>query len=180
MSKASKENSEVKLAFESMADIRVYELADITKISAMRGVAAEKAKRFASLCITSDELSNLLSVAIDGINQKQDIAQAISILHELKFRQEMICEENSILELAFIYLLIEGEDIDNPSEETNRLKSELCKKHSDLRGFFLTVGFKLAGLLSKRQGVDLLGYLEETKHLIIKMNRHINPTQAKS
>jgi hypothetical protein len=170
---ANQTNNTVKLKFESIAGTRVYELVDIGKISAMRGVAAEKAKRFASLNITHKELDSLLTVAIDGINQKQDIAQAISILHELKFRTSMICEENSLLDLAFIFLFLEGEDVDEPSEQMNAQKLKLVSEQPDLRAFFLTEAFKLAALLSKKQGADLLDYLEETKHLITLYNRHI-------
>jgi len=170
---ANQTNNTVKLAYTSIAGTLVYELVDIGKISAMRGVAAEKAKRFASLNITHKELDSLLTVAIDGINQKQDIAQAISILHELKFRTSMICEENSLLDLAFIFLFLEGEDVDEPSEQMNAQKLKLVSEQADLRGFFLTEAFKLAALLSKKQGADLLDYLEETKHLITLYNRHI-------
>ena len=174
MNQANQNNPLVKVAFKSIAGTLVYELADITHISAMRGVAAEKAKRFASLNITSEELTALLDKAIDGINSHQpNLSQAISILHELQFRNKMICEENSLLDLACIFLLIEGEDIDNPSEQVNKQKLELLHKEPDLKAFFLTEAFRLAGLLSTKQGASLLDYLEETKHLVTAMNRHL-------
>lgn len=170
---ASESNKNVKMAFKSMKGTIIYEMSDITRISAFRGVAAEKAKRFASLMLTSDELTKLLDAAIDGVNQRQDIAQAISILHEMKYRNSMICEENSLLELAYIYLLVEGEDIDVPSPEINKKKAELIRKESDLRAFFLSVALKLAGTLSLKQDADMLAYLDQVAPMVLKMNRHI-------
>jgi hypothetical protein len=167
------ENNELLNEVADFAGVKIYTLKDITKISAARGVSAEKAKRFASLCLTSTEMGQLLDVALEAVNKRQDIAQAISIIHELKFRHEMICEENSLLELAYIYLLIDGEDIDVPSNEYNAKKAKLVNERPEIKGFFLQWGLQLVEIFSKKPGVDLLSYLEETKHLMIKLSRHL-------
>ena len=168
-------NEHTELIYTSASGTPVYAMKDITQISAFRGVSAEKAKRFASLCLTEAELKSLLDKALDGINSKEkpDIAQAVSILHELKFRVSMICEENSLLELSYIYLMIDGEDMNEPSDEYNKKKAKLITEQLDLRGFFLRKALQLVDNFSARPGEDLLTYLEETKNLMTKLNRFL-------
>jgi aspartokinase len=163
----------VTVVYTSLAGTKIFAHKDITQISAFRGVAAEKNKRFASLCLTEDELKHLINTALDGINKKQDFAQAISILHELKFRSEMICEENSLLELAYIYLMIEGEDLEKPTQEFNKHKAALVEAELDIKRFFLQRALQLVGHFSQKPGVDLLNYLEETRSLMLKLSRFI-------
>jgi hypothetical protein len=171
---ASKSNPLVEPVFKTTSGIQVYVLKDLTKISAFRGLAAEKAKRFVTLNITESELVKLLNIALSGINQsKPDIAQAISILHELKWRTEMICEEKSLLELAYIFLMLEGEDIEQPSEDWNNKKAALVYEHRSTRAFFLQWAIGAAGNFSAKRDADLLGYLEETKAMIERLNRHL-------
>lgn len=171
----NKSNPSVEVAYKSIDGTVIYTLKDRTKISAFRGVAAEKAKRFASLCITETELNKLLDTAIEAVNKRQDIVTAIAILSELKFRNSMICEENSLLELAYIFLMLEGEDVDHPSPEFNRKKADLISKEPDLHAFFLQQALSLVDGFSQKPGADLLAYLQETKGLIEKMSRHISP-----
>lgn len=168
--KVSKNNEEVKVVYESAKGTAIYMIKDLTQISAFRGVAAEKAKRFASLCLTEDELKSLIHKALDGINKNQDFAQATAILHELKLRVNMICEETSLLELAYIYLLIDGEDLERPTEEYNKKKADLVASELDLKAFFLQTALGLVENFSIKPGVNLLSYLEEIKKLTVTMD----------
>jgi hypothetical protein len=167
----SSKNTSVEVVFESANKTKVYMLKDLTTISAFRGLAAEKAKRFASMNLTKDELNKVLTMAIDAVNKKQDLVTAISALHELKFRSEMICEENSLMDLACIYLMITGEDIEHPTEEFNKKKIELANSQPDLKAFFLRGALQLADNFSKKPGADLLVYLEETKTMTQRLHR---------
>lgn len=169
-------NPNVEIVVTGPKGIKIYKLKDITSISAHRGVAAEKAKRFAGLCLTEDEFKKVIARGIDAVNKRQDLVEAISILSELRFRAEMICEENSLLELAYIYLMIEGEDDERPTHEINKKKAELIEAHPELKGFFLRTALQLANNFSKKPDADLLSYLEETKSLADRMKRFTLPT----
>lgn len=170
MNKVNEQNPLLELAFTSAAETKIYALKDFRQISAFRGVAAEQAKRIASLCLTKEELTELLDQQMNAFN-KQDFAKATAIGFELKFRASMICEETSLLELAYIYLLIEGEDLEKPSEEINKKKAKLITEQSDLKGFFLRRALQLADNFSQKPGTDLLSYLEETKPLLLKLSK---------
>lgn len=169
-------NNNVEVVLTSKKGTKIYALKDLTTISAHRGVAAEKAKRFASLCITEDELKKIVNRGIEAINKNQDLVTPISILSELKFRVEMICEENSLLELSYIYLMIEGEDEEKPSQEFNRKKAEFLELEPELKGFFLRSALQLVNNFSQKPGVDLLSYLAETRNLVDRMKRFTQST----
>jgi hypothetical protein len=166
----NEQNPATQLVFKSITGTKVFGFKDLTQISAFRGVAAEEAKRIASLCLTKQVLTELLEEQKQAFN-KQDFAKAVAIGIELQFRNNMICEENSLLDLAYIYLMLEGEDLEKPSKEYNKKKAELIIEQSDLKGFFLREALQLAESFSQRQDADLLNYLEETKGLLLKLSK---------
>jgi len=135
---------------------------NILEISPARGLSAARADRYVGLKISENNLKDLLNVAIDGLNKDQNIVQAISILHELKHRQEFLCEENSILDLAGIYYFLKDEDPDFPSEAHNQKKREIWSKDEICRGFFLHMGLALTTKFSNTPEEDLISFLKST------------------
>jgi len=133
---------------------------NLLEISPARGLSAARADRYVGLKISEHNLKDLLNVAIEGLNKDQDIVQAISILHELKYRTEFLCEENSILDLAGIYYFLEDENPDFPSEHHNKLKRDIWAKDEVCRGFFLTLGLSLTTKFSNTPEEDLLTFLK--------------------
>jgi hypothetical protein len=133
---------------------------NILEISPARGLSAARADRYVGLKISENNLKDLLNVAIDGLNKDQDIVQAISILHELKHRQEFLCEENSILDLAGIYYFLQDENPDFPSEVHNQKKREIWSKDEICRGFFLQMGLALTTKFSNTPEEDLISFLK--------------------
>src|SRR5690606_41243114 len=97
---------------------------------------------------------------------RSDLAGAIACLHEINWRLETICEENSLLELAYIYCMLEGEDDEQPTQEWQKKKSELVKSEVDLKAFFLRMALDLVNNFSAKPGVDLLTYLEKVKEVL--------------
>jgi hypothetical protein len=133
---------------------------NILEISPARGLSAARADRYVGLKISEQNMSDLLNVAIDGINKDQNITQAIAILFELKHRQEFLCEENSILDLAGIYYFLQDENSDFPSEHHNQKKREIWSKDEICRGFFLHMGLALTTKFSNTPEEDLISFLK--------------------
>ncbi len=168
----NEDNTKVKLVFTSLKGTKIFTLVDITEISAFRGVAAETAQRYAKMNVTEKELKALISSYKANVNN-QDLVKAHSIIQEIDYRLEMICETNSLFDLAAIYFFIEGEDADMPNEIINAKKKELFDAEPDLKAFFLLASMSLTKRFSEQQGKDLLSYLEETKHLAERIYRYI-------
>lgn len=169
----NKNNPDIEIVYTSLKGINIYGFKDINEISPMRGVSALKAKRFASMNLTRDEIKRLIDKATVAINKKQDFVEATAILYEIGYRNRLICEENTLLDLANIYLMIEGEDHAKPTEEMSKKKKEICEEHFDIKCFFLQNALVLMNYFSQKQDESLLIYLEETKNLAERIYRFI-------
>ena len=169
------QNIKLKEIYSDALGNKWYCLTNILEISPARGLSAARADRYVGMKISEHNLSQLLNVAIDGLNKEQNISQMIAIVHELKWRQEMLCEENSILDLAGIYYFLQDENPDFPSEVHNQKKREIWAKDEICRGFFLTLGLSLTTKFSNTPEEDLLKFLnqEMTKELGEKIYKFI-------
>lgn len=153
------ENEALECSYTDQLGNKWYSHVNLLDISPARGIAAARADRYVGMRISQKNLFDLLGVAIDGINKKQDHVQATAIIHEIKHREEFLCEENSILDLAGIYYFLEDEDPDFPSERHAELKKEIWGKDELCRGFFLHMGLSITKQFSGTPEEDLVRFL---------------------
>jgi len=176
MNKAIESNPNVQLVFTSAKGTKIYALVDVMTISAFRGLAAEKARRFAQMNVSETELKELIGAYKKAVSAEQDFVKANSIIQEIEYRLDFICEENSLLDLAYIYFFLEGEDVEIPSNAFNQKKAEHAKLEFDLRSFFLRSALALTNKFSNSPEKDLLNYLEEIKTISERIYRYIQPS----
>jgi hypothetical protein len=170
---ANKDNPNVEVVFTSVKGTKIYALKDVMTISTFRAISAEKARRHAEFCISKGELTKLIQDMKDAVNLRKDFVELMSIVQEMEYRNNFICEENSLLDLSCIYFFLEGEDIEMPNDSFNQQKGMLAKAEFDIRSFFLQSALHLTKRFSEQQEKDLLLYLEEIKILSQKFHRHI-------
>lgn len=176
VSTANEKNPNVKVVYTSIKGTKIYSLADPLNISAQRGISAEKAKRFADMNLSESEMKSLIKEYKRSINIDQDFVRANSIVQEIEYRLEFICEENSIYDLAALYFLVEGEDLQQPSEGHNKTKREHYNNEADVRAFFLQNGLHLINKSSQLPEGDLLTYLEKVRAISERIYRYIART----
>lgn len=169
---ASKNNPLLRLAFESSKGTIIYCHTDPLTISVQRGLAAEKARRFAEMNLTEKELKALIKEYKKSVNDL-DIVRAHSIIQEMEYRSELICEENSLFDLSKLYYFIEGEDIETLTDDIAKKKKDIFNAEMDIRAFFLAAAISLTQKFSKKHESDLLTYLEETKMMSARLYRFI-------
>ena len=119
--------------------LRFYRFKNPEEFPALRGLAAERAKRFAAMNLTEKELRALVKECKMKAGQ-QDLVTAFAIIHEIEFRLDFISEENSMLDLACLYYVLEDESPDTPSAEANTRKLAYMKNNPDARAFFFARG----------------------------------------
>lgn len=136
---------------------------NVLEISPARGVSASKADRFVSLRITERNMKLMLDKAINAVNQKQDFVEMVGIVHELRKRLEMMCEENSLLDLAAIYYFLQDEDPRFPSQYHNDKKHKIWNEDELCRSFFLHMSLALTKQFSGIAEEDLLKFLMNTQ-----------------
>jgi len=170
-------NPLLALVHTSKNGIEFYSYADPLQISALRGVAAEKAKRFLDMNLTSRSLTELVK-EIKREAGAGDIVKAFSIVQEIEFRQSFLCEESSILDLVCIYFFLKDENPEEPSEAFNKKKHKVFEEDAQCRGFFLKIGLALCKKFSPKQEEDMLIYLEENQILSERIRRYIQPESS--
>lgn len=166
-------NPKLKEAYKTRTGVKFFCYINPLEVSALRGLGAEKAKRYMDLNITERSLKALLldCKTRAGAN---DLVGAFSVIQEIEYRVNFLAEEHSILDLASIYFFLEDEDPEEPSEVHNRRKHSIFEKDSEARGFFLRIGLSLAKKFSEKQEQDILNYLEENKILSERIRRYIS------
>jgi len=172
---ASETNPDVKEVFKTKSGVKFFSLHQPHAISAERGVAAEESRRYASLCLSKNEMKGLIAEYKKGVNN-QDIVYSHSIIQEMEYRLNYICEANSLFDLACLYFFIDGENIRTPSEAFNAKKKELFASDPEVRGFFLPIALNLMRSFSESQETDLVNYLEEMRSQSARISRYIPET----
>lgn len=166
------QNNKLTLVYTSKTGDEFYSYIDPLQIGAIRGIAAEKAKRFMEMMLTSRTLSELIK-EIKKEAGAGDIVKAFSIVQEIEFRQHFICEESSILDLVCIYFFLKDEDPEEPSEHFNKMKHKIFEQDKACKGFFLHIGLALSKRFSEKQEKDMLTYLEENRMTSERIRRYI-------
>ena len=105
---------------------------------------------------------------------KGDIVSLFGILSEIEFRLDFVGEEQTLLELASVYFLIQGEPADDLSEEWTNKKKNILKNDSDARSFFLSRAYLFTTKFSELSGKDFEKYLKENRTNAERINRFLS------
>lgn len=168
------ENPNLVIAYENAdKSIVFYSQKNPLQVSALRGIAAEQAKRFASMCLTKETSLELIKEIKRSINLEQDFVKGFALIQEMQFRLEMICEEDSILELVKLYYFLPDEDPDVPNDSQNKIKSKIIKENPDVKAFFLQIGIILLDKFAMKSDADVLLYLDRTRAIAERIKNYL-------
>ena len=168
-------NTQLNLVYTDSEKNKWYSHINPLEISPIRGLSAEKAKRFMEMKITEKSLKALI-LEIKVAAGQNDIVKAFSIIEEINHRLNFITEEDSILDLVLIYYFLEDENPNVPSEYHNDKKRKILIKDPKARGFFLQIGISLMKQFSSIPEENLNEYLIKTKDLADRIYRYISRT----
>ena len=101
--------------FTDAEGLKWYEFTNPLTMSAKRAIAAEIATRFAEMNLNKNQMLILIESMKRNANNG-NIVELFNILAELEFRLNYIGEEETMIELATCYFVIEGEDESDFSE----------------------------------------------------------------
>jgi hypothetical protein len=165
-------NPNLSFVYEAKNGAKFYSLVDPFTISAIRGISAEKAKRFLDMNITERSLKELLKECKKAAGEN-DIVKSFSIVQEIEYRLNFISEESSILDLVCIYFFLEDEDPETPSEAFNKKKHAIFESDPQCKGFFLQIGIIICKKFSPKQEENMSDYLAENKIMSERIRRYI-------
>lgn len=165
-------NSALKIAYTSADGSNFYTFADPLAIGSIRGISADKARRFADMKITNRSLKELFK-EFKAHAAAQDLVKAFWVIQEIEFRLEFLTEEKSTLDLVCIYFMLQDEDPEIPSESMNKKKHKIFETDPKANAFFLHIGVVLMSKLLGKPEEDLHAYLAENQILSDRIRRYI-------
>ena len=137
---------------------RWFQFKEKMNIPARRAIAAEVATRFADLNLTKATLKELIEQMKDNAN-KGEIVSLFGILQEIEFRLDYVGEEQTLIELAVTYFLLNDEDPKIIDERTKQKKLEILEADQEAKDFFLQAAFDCTTIYSNTSPVDIVDYL---------------------
>lgn len=137
-----------------------YTFADIQKIPAKRGILAELTTKYIEMNVTPERLNTYVEKMLEHVNQGQ-MSKVAALLERLNERLKWNCEEETLLQFAKVYFMLEGEPITGGSIQYGKRKDEILKTDYKARSFFLINAFKLTKNFSDISNEHILEYLRE-------------------
>ena len=135
-----------------------YEFENPMTIPAKRAIAAEVATKMQEMNITKETLLELMAKMKEHANQGK-IVDLFAILNEIEFRLNFIAEEDTLINLAAAYFVIDGEDETDFSEVDKIKKVTYIKENKEAFNFFVQRAFEYTTNYSEMSEVDIQEYL---------------------
>lgn len=151
---------------------KYYKFKDPRQLPGARLRAAEMAAIEAELCITSQEGSRLLEIQMDYMN-KGDFVHASSITVELYNRFKSLAEEETLLKLASVYVVMEGEPVDEYMQSWFERKLKAWADDEQAKGFFLGLAIQITEAYGDTSPQHILEYLKNHREELEKSKRYI-------
>jgi hypothetical protein len=139
---------------------RFYTYKNPIQIPYKRTEAALIFSRYAQLCLTPERLNEYLKAIIIA-NNKGDRSLVGTFANHLLITDEHYGERQSLLNLATVYTVLEGEPADKFNQQWQEKKKEIFQADEDCRDFFLTWAYQKTPNFMKTQKNIILNYLKD-------------------
>lgn len=149
-----------------------YEFENAMTIPAKRAIAAEVATRMQEMNLTKNNLLELMAKMKDYANKGQ-IVELFSILHEIEFRLNFIAEEETLINLAACYFVIDGEDETDFSEVDKSKKIAYIKDNKEAFNFFVQRAFQYTTNYSNMSEVDIQEFLLQNAQNAERLKKYL-------
>ncbi len=139
-----------------------HEFENNLNLPATRAIAAEIATKHTEFNITPALFKEMFAMIKTHAN-KGEIVEAFHLIEEIEIRTQMIGEEQTLLDLACCYYLLNDEDPNSSGQQHRIKKLEILDKDQAARAFFLTRCFEVTKDYSNISKEDILKYLKEQR-----------------
>lgn len=113
-----------------------FEYANPLQMPSKRAIAAEVATRFVEMNMTKDQLKTMVDAMKKSANAG-NIVEMFHLLAEIEWRLEFIGEEQTLMELAACYYVIDGENETEFNDVFKQSKIDKLKNNQLVRDFFV-------------------------------------------
>lgn len=149
-----------------------YEFENPLMIPAKRAIAAEVATKMQEMNLTKDVLLELMAKMKEHANKGQ-IVDLFAILNEIEFRLNFIAEEETLINLAACFFIIDGEDETDFSEVEKKNKVEYIKSNAEAFNFFVQRAFLYTTKYSQLSDIDIQEYLTQNAQNVERIKQYL-------
>jgi hypothetical protein len=149
-----------------------YQFQNAVTIPAKRAIAAEVATKFQEMNLTKQNLLDLMKKMKEHANSGK-IVDLFAILHEIEFRLNFIGEEETLINLAAAYFVLEGEDETEFSEVDRVKKVEYIKQDKEAFNFFVQRAFEFTTNYSQMSEIDIQEYLLQNAQNAERLKKYL-------
>lgn len=157
-----KPNDRLKLIYTDINGINYYMLKENDYISKDRVVKLLEINRHVELCLTKERLKYLCNKITDALNA-QKYADVSVLVNDLLISEQIFCEEETLKQLATIFIYLENEPINRYEDYWQEKKLEYWKKDKDAKFFFVNLAWRTTKRYSEYSTLDVRKYLEVLK-----------------
>jgi hypothetical protein len=160
-------------AYKGQDGVVFYTFKNISDIPATRAVNAQAAARYAEMLLTKDDLTAFLNT-LAGHLEAKEYSKIAAQIENMKVRNELVCEKNTLLDIAALYFLYENETPETVLESVTQSKVERWKADQAEANFFLLRVIGYIESYSQYYERDLIGYLQRTNEAATKTLNNIS------
>lgn len=147
---------------------KYYQLKDAVLMHYQRAVWSQIILREADMCMTREWLKDQLGKIDQAIN-RQRTADVIRLIDEIKLRNGLAAEDETLFRLAAVYFIREDEDPRTYDEEFAKAKVQQWRNDKADHDFFLVRSWKLIRESGELSEAAILNYLNEAKHQLQRL-----------
>lgn len=135
-----------------------FEYTNMLTMPSKRAIAAEVATRFAEMNMTKDQLKTMVEAMKKSANSG-NIVEMFHLLAEIEWRLEFIGEQNTMIELAASYYVLDGEDETEFNDVFKMRRIEKLNNNPVVRDFFVQRALMSTIKFSELSSNDIQDYL---------------------
>jgi hypothetical protein len=135
-----------------------FEYSNPLTMPSKRAIAAEVATRFAEMNMTKEQLKTMVEAMKKSANSG-NIVEMFHLLAEIEWRLEFIGEQNTMIELAACYYVLDGEDETEFNDVFKMRRIEKLNNNPVVRDFFVQRALMSTIKFSELSSNDIQDYL---------------------
>jgi len=138
-------------------------VSDALKMPQKRAVLAEVSTKYAEMNMTKDDLERFIAAIQEECN-KGKLTKAFYFLELMKERLTWAAEEETLLDLACVYFLLEGENVLACTPEMTAKKKAILREDAEARAFFLVTAYNCTAHYGSISETGILDYLTKKRN----------------
>jgi len=145
--------------FTDSDGVKWFEYTNPLMMPSKRAIAAEVATRYAEMNMTKEQLKTMVDAMKKSANNG-NIVEMFHLLSEIEWRLEFIGEENTLIELAACYYVLDGENETEFNDVFKAAKIQKLNKNTVVRDFFVQRALESTTKFSELSSNDIREFLK--------------------